>query len=54
MLGMAPGQRGLEAEKHHLLAIQSLNQRLAAPDPEISDGLIGAVTGMVIHNVSVV
>ena len=49
--GMPHGQRGLESERYHLLALQSVRKRLALPDATISDGLVGTVAGFVVHNV---
>jgi hypothetical protein len=51
LAGLPHGQRSLEAERYHLLALQSLNQRLAGPNLEITDGLVGAITGFIVHNV---
>ena len=42
--------RSLDADKYHLLALQSLNQRLTDPAMARSDGLLAAVTGFVVHN----
>lgn len=50
-LGVLPNKRSLFAEKYHVQALQSLNKRLADPDLKITDGLIGSVTGFIVHNV---
>ena len=46
------GERSLEAERYHLLALESINKRLAQPTPDVTDSLISAVTGFIVHNVA--
>jgi hypothetical protein len=50
--GLAPGQKSVEADRYYLLALQSINERMLGPTPDISEGLIGAVSGVTTHNVS--
>jgi hypothetical protein len=52
--GIKDGERGLEAEKYHLIALQSVTKRLAEPNLDVTDGLIGGVAGFICHNVSLV
>jgi hypothetical protein len=49
--GVKAGKKGVDAEKYHLLALQSINQRMSEPTLEVTDELIGAVSGFVCHNV---
>jgi hypothetical protein len=51
-INLPRGQRSAEADKYYLLALQSINERMLGPTPDISEGLIGAVSGLVTHNVS--
>jgi hypothetical protein len=51
--GVKEGEKGIEAEKYHLLALERVNSQLAQTDLGVSDGLIGAVSGFVCHNVSI-
>jgi hypothetical protein len=44
-------ERGPDSEKYHLLALQSITRRLAQPDLEVTDELIGGVAGFICHNV---
>ncbi|KAF2816217.1 uncharacterized protein BDZ99DRAFT_131374 [Mytilinidion resinicola] len=39
-----------EVLKHHVIATRSINARLASPDHRTSDGVIGAVAGLVCHD----
>jgi hypothetical protein len=50
--GVPDGEKGVDAEKYHLLALQSINKRMSEPNLEVTDALIGAVSGFVCHNVS--
>jgi hypothetical protein len=49
--GYPLGRRSLEAERYHLLALESINKRLAHQTPDVTDGLVSAVTGFIVHNV---
>jgi hypothetical protein len=49
--GLEFGQKSVEADKYHFLALQSINERIAGPASDISEGLIGAVAGFLVHNV---
>jgi hypothetical protein len=51
--GVGLGQKGLETEKYHLIALRSINQRLTQHNLEVTDNLIGAVAGFICHNVSI-
>lgn len=43
--------RGLDAERFHMMALQSVSRRLSEPNFEASDGLIGTIAGLITHNV---
>lgn len=45
---------GVVVQRYHLLALQSINERLRSPDLEASDGLIGTVAGFLTHNVRLI
>jgi len=51
--GAKAGEKGVDAEKYHLLALQSINQRLARPELDVTEGLISAVAGFVCHAVCI-
>jgi hypothetical protein len=49
--GLKDGQKSLETDKYHLMALQSINKRLGQSEMEVTEGLIGAATGFMCHNV---
>jgi hypothetical protein len=51
--GLKIGEKGLDAERYHLLALQSVNTRLAQPNLEVTDELICGIAGFICHNVSI-
>jgi hypothetical protein len=50
--GVKDGEKSVETERYHLMALQSINKRLEQPDLEITEGLIAAAAGFMCHNVS--
>lgn len=50
--GLPLGQKSPDADQLYMRALESVNRRLLKPEPEISEGLIGAISGLITHNVS--
>ncbi|TID26678.1 Ubiquitin carboxyl-terminal hydrolase 16 [Venturia nashicola] len=48
--GLPLGQKSPDASELYLRALASVNRRLLEPKPEISDGLVGAIAGLMTHN----
>jgi hypothetical protein len=49
--GLPPGHKSVEADRLYIQALESINKRLLTPKPDVSDGLIGAISGLITHNV---
>lgn len=50
--GLPLGQKSPDANELYLRALESVNRRLLTTEPEISEGLVGAIAGLMTHNVS--
>ncbi|KAE9988306.1 hypothetical protein EG328_011679 [Venturia inaequalis] len=48
--GLPIGQKSPDAHELYLRALESVNRRLLKPEPEISEGLVGAIAGLMTHN----
>lgn len=49
--GLKDGQKSVETDKYHLLALQSINGRMRQPEVDVTEALIGSATGFMCHNV---
>jgi hypothetical protein len=49
--GLPLSHKNVEADRLYTQALESINKRLLTPKPDVSENLIGAISGLITHNV---